>query len=61
MTYAESFRVTALDARQIIRDVLDSTADWQRVATGNGISKSELSRFHDAFEGLRKPLGELAL
>lgn len=61
MTYAESFRITSVDARKIIRDVLDSTADWQRVATGNGIPKSELSRFQDAFEGLRKPLGELVL
>ncbi|TDO68673.1 serine/threonine-protein kinase HipA [Kribbella sp. VKM Ac-2571] len=59
MTYAESFRVTPKDARQIIRDVLHSTVDWQRVATSNGIPKSELSRFEDAFEGLRKPLKEL--
>jgi serine/threonine-protein kinase HipA len=61
MTYAESFRVKPADARQIIRDVLDSTADWQRVATGNGIPKGGLPRFHDAFEGLRKPLSELVL
>ncbi|WP_405061434.1 type II toxin-antitoxin system HipA family toxin [Kribbella sp. NBC_01505] len=59
ITYAGSFRVTTADARQIIRDVLDATADWQRVATGNGIAKSQLPRFHDAFEGVRKPLGEL--
>jgi len=39
MTYAESFRITPGDAQQIIRDVLDSTADWQRVATGNGVPK----------------------
>lgn len=60
MTYAGSFRITPADGRQIIRDVLDSTADWRRVATGNGVMKSELSRFEDAFEGCRKPLGELA-
>ncbi len=59
MTYAESFRIRSVDARQIIQDMLDSTANWQQVATGNGIPKGEVSRFHDAFEGLRKPLGEL--
>ncbi|MFC9690311.1 type II toxin-antitoxin system HipA family toxin [Kribbella sp. NPDC056951] len=61
MTYAESFRVTPADARQIIREVLDATADWQRVATGNGVPKRELSRFQEAFEAARSPLSELAL
>lgn len=61
MTYAESFRVTPADTRQVIREVLDATADWQRVATGNGVPKRELSRFHEAFEGARRPLSELAL
>lgn len=59
ITYAESFRVTPVAARQIIRDVLDATADWQQVASGNGISKRDFPRFEEAFEGLRKPLSDL--
>jgi serine/threonine-protein kinase HipA len=60
MTYAGSFRVTAADAKQILREVLDATSDWKRVATNNGVAAGELSRFTDTFEGLRLPLERLA-
>jgi serine/threonine-protein kinase HipA len=59
MAYTDSFRVTAADAKQILREVLDATSDWQRVATDNGVATSELPRFTDTFEGLRGPLERL--
>ena len=59
MTYTDAFRVTAADAKQILREVLDATSDWQRVATNNGVAASELSRFTDTFEGLRGLLERL--
>lgn len=60
MTYADSFRVTAADAKQILREVLDATSDWRHVATSNGVAASELPRFAGTFEGLRGPLERLA-
>lgn len=60
MAFADSFRVTGADARQILREVLVATADWKLVATGNGVPASELSRFTDSFEGMREGLERLA-
>ncbi len=60
MAYADSFRVGAGDAKEIIREVLDATVDWRQVATSNGVSAAELPRFVEAFEGLRGALDHLA-
>lgn len=59
MTYADSFRVSAADAKRILGNVLDATSDWRRVASDNGVAASELPRFTDTFEGLRDQLERL--
>lgn len=53
MMYAETFDLTHSDAKRVLREVSDATADWRKVASGNGIAESELNRFDGAFEGLR--------
>lgn len=61
MTYSESFRVSADDARQMLREVLAATSDWKGVAASNGVPAAELSRFNDAFEGKRDGLERIAV
>lgn len=59
MMYADSFDLTDSDAKRVLRDVSDATADWRKVASANGIDESELSRFAGAFEGLRDAMAGL--
>ena len=44
------FRLSAAEARAIVRDVEWGTADWQRVAGDLGLPRTEVSRMADAYE-----------
>jgi serine/threonine-protein kinase HipA len=44
------FRLSADEARAIVRDVERGTADWQRVAADLGLPRTEISRMADAYE-----------
>ncbi|WP_329481313.1 HipA domain-containing protein [Kribbella sp. NBC_01484] len=60
MAYAESFRLTAEESRQVLHEVLAGVAGWQEVALSNGVPATELPRFEEAMEGLRSAMAELA-
>jgi serine/threonine-protein kinase HipA len=53
MMYAATFDLTESDARRVLLDVIDATANWRRVASANGIHETEQKRFESAFDGLR--------
>ena len=53
MASAATFGLSDEVATKTLQEVLDATADWRQVATGNGTPDRELGRMSDAFDGLR--------
>ncbi len=45
LAYAESFGLTAHQARTVLREVVEAAANWESVARRNGITEAEISRF----------------
>lgn len=45
LLYAESFGLTNRQARAVLGEVADAASGWEPAARGNGINKSEISRF----------------
>ncbi len=60
MTSLETFDLTHAEAKRTLREVLDATADWRRVAAKNGIAESEQDHFVGAFDGVREELADHA-
>lgn len=56
LAYAAVFDLDEADAKRVLAEVNDATADWRRVAAANGIAKSEQARFEGAFDGLREEI-----
>lgn len=56
MSVAEYFGLSREAARRHIVEVFEATANWRSVAVSNGVARSELARFEDAFDGLREQL-----
>jgi len=44
------FALTSDKARNIVRTVLDAVKQWQNIASRNGISRTEMTRFSPVFE-----------
>ncbi|GAA1685399.1 HipA domain-containing protein [Kribbella yunnanensis] len=57
MTYAGSFRLTADQANQVLREVAEAVSSWREVAVRNGVSEGELMQFKETFEGMRTAFG----
>jgi serine/threonine-protein kinase HipA len=45
LVYAESFGLTDIQARIILREVAEAAENWEAVARRNGITQAELARF----------------
>jgi serine/threonine-protein kinase HipA len=48
-----TFGLSEERAHSVLAEVFEATARWRWVAAANGIAKSEIARFTDAFDGLR--------
>jgi serine/threonine-protein kinase HipA len=50
LSVAEFFSLAAAEAKNIVKEVATSTANWREAATAMGARRSEIQRMESAFE-----------